>query len=257
MVEGLDKFTEYFKEYNNNYIIIGGTACDQLITNVGLSFRSTKDLDIILIVEALSGEFVQQFWKFINEGGYAQKERSSGRKIYYRFQNPETKGFPGLIELFSRNPGIRIKEESHLTPIPVDEDVLSLSAILLDNDYYNFTIQNSRIMNGIHIADITALICLKAKAYLDLKERRALMQNSDSSDIKKHKLDIIRLASILTNEDIENISSCIKNDLESAVIDIKASPPDGNIIAKGLHLNTGIDIIQIFKQIEKTFHLFS
>jgi len=257
MVEGLDKFTEYFKEYSKNYILIGGTACDQLISNAGLSFRATKDLDIILIVEALSNEFVQQFWRFINEGGYIQREKSSGGKIYYRFQNPAVRGFPLLIELFSRNPEINLHEESHLTPIPVDEDVSSLSAILLDNEYYNFTIQNSRIINGIHIADTTALICLKAKAYLDYKERRANSQNADSSDMKKHRLDIIRLSVILSNEDVPNLPGAIKRDLEDAIADIKTNPPDGKVIAKNLQINTSLDIHTVIEQVEKTFHLFS
>jgi len=257
MVEGLDKFTEYFKEYSNNYVLIGGTACDQLISNAGLSFRATRDLDIILIIEALSIEFVQQFWRFINEGGYIQRERSSGKKIYYRFQNPAARGFPALIELFSRNPEINISEDSHLTPIPVDEDVSSLSAILLDNDYYNFTIQNSRIINGIHIADTTALICLKAKAYLDYKERRANSQKADSSDMKKHRLDIIRLAVILSNEDILNLPEGIRKDLEAVIDEIKINPPDGKVIAKNLQINTSLNIHSVIEQIEKTFHLFS
>ncbi len=48
MVRGLDIFKEYFEEYSDNYVIIGGTACD-----------------IILIVEALNADYVKQFWQFI------------------------------------------------------------------------------------------------------------------------------------------------------------------------------------------------
>ena len=47
MVNGLDKFGEYFKDYGGNYILIGGAACDMLIEDAGLNFRATKDLDII------------------------------------------------------------------------------------------------------------------------------------------------------------------------------------------------------------------
>lgn len=55
MVTGIDKFKEYFAEYENNYIIIGGTACDILEENAGQIPRATKDIDIILIVEAVLG----------------------------------------------------------------------------------------------------------------------------------------------------------------------------------------------------------
>ena len=76
MVRGLEKFKEYFKDYSENYIIIGGTACDVIIDNAGSEARATKDIDIILIVEALTKEFVQKFWLFINNGDYEQREKS-------------------------------------------------------------------------------------------------------------------------------------------------------------------------------------
>jgi hypothetical protein len=31
MVRGIEKFKEYFTDYADNYIIIGGTACDILL----------------------------------------------------------------------------------------------------------------------------------------------------------------------------------------------------------------------------------
>jgi hypothetical protein len=61
MVTGLDKFIEHFLEFNSHYILIGGGACDWQMGKKGLPFRATKDLDIILIVEALSNEFVTHF----------------------------------------------------------------------------------------------------------------------------------------------------------------------------------------------------
>ncbi len=61
MVKGLTHFAEYFKNYTANYILIGGAACDVLMNKVGINFRATKDLDIILIVEAISPEFVKLF----------------------------------------------------------------------------------------------------------------------------------------------------------------------------------------------------
>jgi hypothetical protein len=40
-----------------------------------------------------------------------------------------------MLELFSRQPDVlQVADGSHLTPLPVEEDASSLSAILLDND---------------------------------------------------------------------------------------------------------------------------
>jgi predicted nucleotidyltransferase len=53
MVHGLEKFKEYFGDYTNQYVFIGGTACDILMNELGVPFRATKDLDMVLIIEAL------------------------------------------------------------------------------------------------------------------------------------------------------------------------------------------------------------
>ena len=42
MVIGIDKFREYFKDFPDSYVIIGGTACDIIIGAAGLTPRATK-----------------------------------------------------------------------------------------------------------------------------------------------------------------------------------------------------------------------
>ena len=52
MVKGIERFKEYFAAYEGNYVIIGGTACEIHEEENALVPRATKDIDIILIVEA-------------------------------------------------------------------------------------------------------------------------------------------------------------------------------------------------------------
>ena len=47
MVPGIDSFREKFKNYTDYYTIIGGTACDILLSEADLPFRATKDIDMI------------------------------------------------------------------------------------------------------------------------------------------------------------------------------------------------------------------
>ena len=58
MVNGLKLFQEAFENYADQYIIIGGTACDLLLDESGLPFRATRDLDIVLCIEALDDSFI-------------------------------------------------------------------------------------------------------------------------------------------------------------------------------------------------------
>lgn len=62
MVKGLDTFRRYFQGYENQYVLIGGAACDIVFENSETAFRATRDLDIVLIVEALTPEFGEKFW---------------------------------------------------------------------------------------------------------------------------------------------------------------------------------------------------
>ena len=173
MVIGIDKFREYFKDFPGSYVIIGGTACDIIIGAAGLRPRATKDIDIILIIEALTPDFVRHFWTFIKDGNYEKREKSAEERKYYRFLNPATADFPYQIELFSRKPDIMdLDGEPHLTPIPVDDDLSSLSAILLNDAYYHFTIDHCIIEDDLNRANTEALICLKAKAFLDMQARK-------------------------------------------------------------------------------------
>nr|MDA3785494.1 hypothetical protein [Deltaproteobacteria bacterium] len=88
MVKGLDRFKEHFQEFADQYILIGGVACYLAMDDAGLDFRATKDLDIVLCVEALDKYFVKAFWNFIREGEYQIQEKSTGEKQFYRFYKP-------------------------------------------------------------------------------------------------------------------------------------------------------------------------
>jgi hypothetical protein len=70
MVRGLDIFQEWFAAFSNQYVPIGGTAASLAMEEAGLEFRATKDLDIVLHVEALTADFGQAFWQFVETGGY-------------------------------------------------------------------------------------------------------------------------------------------------------------------------------------------
>ena len=74
MVVGVDRFREYFKDFQGSYVLIGGVAASIAMEELGEEFRPTKDLDIVLVVEALDREFVGQFWKFIKDGGYTIRQ---------------------------------------------------------------------------------------------------------------------------------------------------------------------------------------
>jgi len=254
MVRGIDIFQEYFAAYSENYVIIGGTACDILIAEAGFRPRATKDIDIILVVEALNVDFVRQFWQFIQDGNYEHKEESTDGRKYYRFTKPENTNFPFQLELFARIPDlVKLPEDAHLTPIPVDDDLSSLSAILLSDDYYNYMIAQSRIEEDIHIANTEALICLKAKAYMEIADRIAKGSTEDRKQLNKHKNDVFKLAVLLSADSRFELKESIKANMQAFVNTIADKITD-----KAVLLDMGIrntEPISIFQQVIKSFQL--
>lgn len=254
MVRGLDIFKKYFEQYPGNYVIIGGTACDIIIDEAGFVPRATKDIDIILVVEALSSDFVKQFWEFIKDGDYGDQEKSNDERQYYRFKKPRNTEFPHQIELFSRTPDVIVLEgEAHLTPIPVDDDLSSLSAILLNDDYYNYMIEHSQVEDGLHHANIEALICLKAKAFLEIKERIENGSNEDTKHLRKHKADVFRLTVLLTPESEFDLPKTIQEHVNQFAELTAGDLPD-KAIFKEMGLSN-IDPNNVFEQFKKSFRV--
>lgn len=254
MVVGLDIFTEHFKEHTEHYTLIGGSACDQHFEQRGVAFRVTKDLDIILVVEALSDEFVDHFWQFIKDGSYTHTQKGTNKQ-FYRFFAPKTAGYPYMIELFSRKPdAIKEGEGMHLTDIPTSEEVSSLSAILLDDDYYHFTLTHTTNNDGLRHASEIALIVLKAKAFLNNRQRAAEGQKVQEDDIVKHRKDVIRLTAILNPDERADCPQSIKTDLMTFIEVVQQENPDIKALLKNQGI-TGVSLDQIIDQLEQTFGL--
>ena len=229
MVIGLESFKVWFGGYENQYAIIGGTACDLLMAEEGIDFRATKDIDLVLIVEALTPEFGRRFWEYIVRAGYEYRNKSTGRPQFYRFSRPVQPGFPHMIELFSRQPeAISLPDDAVLTPLPMEEDISSLSAILLDDEYYALLSGGRVIVNGIPVLDVDKLILFKVKAWLDLSARKVAGEPVDSKNIRKHKNDVFRLSMLLTPSIRTGISTGVYDDfqqflhaMETETIDLK------------------------------------
>lgn len=234
-INGLNKFREFFADYDNNYVLIGGSACAVIFDEIGESFRATKDLDIVLIVENISDEFGRKLWGFIKNAGY-DIEFGQEKKCFYRFKNPKDKDFPKMIELFSRNQNISLPEDIHLIPIHISDEISSLSAILLNDDYYQFMISGKRVIDGICVLDEKHLIPFKAKAWCELIERKKRGEEGQSRHIKKHCKDIANLVALLPENTKVEISGMVKEDMQTFVDDIMTSEfVPGNVDAGKLH----------------------
>ena len=82
----------------------------------------------------------------------------------------------------------------------MDQDIVSLSAILLDDAYFEALQAAKRQVDGVKIVDETLLIPFKARAVLDLTARSEKGANVHRKDIRKHRNDVFRLAQLLPED---------------------------------------------------------
>ena len=97
--------------------------------------------------------FGRQFWEYVKEAGYEHLNKSTGNTQFYRFTSPKSKEYPYMIEIISRNPDfIILEDDAVLTPLPIDDEISSLSAILLNEAYYELLKTGQKRVDGIPVS---------------------------------------------------------------------------------------------------------
>lgn len=214
---GFDHFCSYLSGLENLYVIIGGGAASILMEDEGLEFRATKDVDLVVL--SRSEELNARILSYIKDGGYKTKEATEGSPRYYRFREPTKKECPVLVEVFARNElNLELQDGQYIIPIH-DENVERLSAILLDDEYFEI-IQKNLVtsQSGIPLINALANICLKARAHRELFDRKTSGDTTvDEKSVQKHLKDIWRLATVLTGEEQITLTGQPQKDVTSAI----------------------------------------
>ncbi|MCC5946774.1 MAG: hypothetical protein JJT94_17710 [Bernardetiaceae bacterium] len=254
MVKGLSRFREAFTAHQDKFTLIGGAAASEWFELAGLSFRATKDLDVVLLLEFLDDGFLNTFWAFVREGQYQTRQRSDGSRGYYRFMKPSVPGFPWMLELFARQAdGLVIADDQEIVPIPPEEDASSLSAILMDPDYYRVVLEYRDAIDGLPLLSPAGLIVLKAHAWLDLTARRDRGEQVKMVDIKKHRNDVFRLSLLLAANSQFDVPERVYNDLS---LFLDAHPPESEAwqdirvaVEKTAVIAEPNDVVQLLRQV--------
>ena len=247
MAAGIDVFRNHFRRFQNQYVLIGGVACDLLFDEAGESFRPTKDIDMVLIVEALTTEFAASFWQFIEEGGYEARQRSNGRPEFYRFVKPKQLNYPMMIELFARPESkVGFSSFNHLVPLHIDDEISSLSAILLNESYYRFLLEGRTVSEDVSVLDASHLIPMKMKAWLDLTEKKAEGIHVNDRDLRKHRQDVFRLFSLIADDAVVSVPEDVYKDIQRFISTVRMLPFETKQIGMSIQKN---DILDVYERI--------
>lgn len=213
MVVGLETFARAFSADANQYVLIGGGAVVLHLQKAGFHARATKDLDLVLTAQALDPEFVQRFWAFVGSGQYERWEKASGESVRYRFLKPRAADYPAMIELLGRPLGDPPAGQ-RVVPMRAADDLSDLSAILVDEDILQVVRGHQSVTEGVCCLSPLGLILLKTRAWLDLAARNQAGEPVQSSDIKKHRNDVFRMASLLAPGDHPLVPESVQKDLD-------------------------------------------
>ncbi|ENP3611606.1 hypothetical protein ACDC01_004623 [Salmonella enterica] len=216
-MHGQDFLSNYLGSYTNDYVLIGGNACVLNFEKIKVEFRATADLDIVLIVDNENDKFYAHLCNYLVENGYTGglyrcKENDS---CAYRFtlKGPQKVERPKIIELFSKKPDYFDADKSeklHITPIETEEGISNLSAILLDDEVYNFVIKHKCKIDNVSTVNLHCLFGLKSIAW---HNNEVLYSEGKVKEVNvyKHPADMVRIATVLE----ENTYSYPKTIFES------------------------------------------
>jgi hypothetical protein len=156
-----------------------------------------------------------------------------------------------MLELFSHKLNtFDLNGDAQCIPIPVEDELSSLSAILLNDEYYDLITNSCKTINNVPIITPECLIALKVKAFLNLTERKASGKAIDSDKIKKHKYDVFRVAQIIAEDSRFPLAVQITEDFKRFIGLIRDEPPD----LKSLGIR-GITVEEVLELISKVYNV--
>ena len=128
--------------------------------------------------------------------------------------------YPGQIELFTRHPDFVLEDEtSEVAPLSFDGAVSSLSAIILDDGYYEFIRDNATNVEGITLLDALHIIPLKMRAHSDINRSYEEGRRCNNIDRRKHRSDVARLADLLSPSARLELTGQMRVDAEDFLTD--------------------------------------
>ena len=161
----------------------------------GAPERATHDIDMVIVAESFDDAFYRRFVSFIEEGGYRHKGKAD-RYVLYRFEHPSNESFPPKIELLSKRPDHLAGIETDLGRFQNLDATGSLSAILLDDAYYDLLDRGIEVVEGIPVLGLHYLPVFKIHAWANLSDEKAAGRAIHSDEINKHRRDVLRLCAL-------------------------------------------------------------
>lgn len=133
-----------------------------------------------------------------------------------------------------------------ITPLHISDEVSSLSAIMLNDDYYEFMISGRKAVDGVGVLGAEHLIPFKMRAWLDLCRRKSEGEHVNSADIKKHKNDVFRLMNIINPDEEVTTPETVKGDIRQFMEKMSGERINMKNIGLDMELE---DALQVLKKV--------
>lgn len=242
---GLSHFQDYCKDLDDNYVVVGGFATLMLLDKeLEGHGKATFDIDLVLLTNN-SIEMSQRIKQYIKEGDYKIQIGKKEQYKYYRFLEPQKENFAKEIELFALNENdLDLEDSQRIIPIDPEEGLYSLSAIMLDPEYFKMIKNNIDKSGRAPCTNTQATMMLKMSAFYDLRNR-------NDKKWKKHRRDILKLVLLLTGDEHIELTGRMKQDFETFMEHVKNELDQKAIKSFG----DGLPIIkeQVIKTMEQVF----
>ena len=241
---GLSHFQDYCKDFGEHYVVVGGFATIMLLDKELQDHgKATFDIDLVLLTTT-SVEMSKKIKEYVQEGEYTIQIGDKDQYRYYRFIEPKKENFAKEIELFASNENdLNLDDNQRIIPIDPEEGLYSLSAIMLDPEYFNMIKDNVEKDLRAPCTNTQATIMLKISAFNDLKK-------TGNKKWRKHRSDILKLSLLLTGEEKIKFVGRMKDDFDSFIYHLENNKKKKGIrdIVKPLSVKKE-DVIEVLTKV--------
>ena len=150
-----------------------------------------------------------------------------------------------MLEIFTRVADVLQLNDGDIVRIPAEEEAVSLSAILMNDDYFTALKSHVQVVQDVSVLDAVTLVPFKARAHLDLDERRDSGEKIDSRAVNKHRADVFRLIQLFITGESCRLPEPLQNDMQRFIDKVAAedgfSTKDLNV---GFTAQQGLEILR-------------
>ena len=222
---GLDVVRAWSPHYPNQCALIGGAAGRLMMNHAGVATEKAGDVPVALSLRVVSEDFAIRVEDLVRAGRYRNGRASVPASGLVQFIEPEAPHFPPLLEVLDRSATVSLEADRTPSEHPNDMSTGAVPAGPL-MDEPTFAVLGTRLAaeDSPPILDERDLIPVKARAWMDLADRRLAGHAMDRDAVRKPLREVFQLLALVPRSEPIHVPVTAQDDLVDFIVRQHCNP---------------------------------